>query len=135
MTCVETFATLRIFSKDIEPDIIENRLGLLATKMIPIDPNSRYRPRRESHLWSWTTEGIIDSTDNVEHINAILQLLEGKESLLSELRKDGCATDIFCFWISSGQGGPFLELKTMESLLKFGLEISWDIYFDDENEK
>lgn len=33
MPCTETFATLRIFSKDLAQDIIGKQLDLLATKM------------------------------------------------------------------------------------------------------
>ena len=135
MGCTETFATFRIFSKDIAPDVIGKRLGLDATEMIPLDPNSRYRPRRENHFWSWTTEKKISSSDNSDHIWVIINLLAGKENLLSELRKDGCSTDVYCYWVSNGQGGPLLDLKIMESLLKLGLEIAWDIYFEDEAEK
>jgi hypothetical protein len=134
MACTETYAALRIFSKNISPDIIGMRLGFSATEMIPLDPNSRYKVRRECNFWSWSTKGIIDSTDNIEHLYKIIEHLKGKENLMSELREDGCSTDIFCYWSSTGQGGPFLDIKTMESFVKLGLEISWDMYFDGEDE-
>ena len=134
MACTETYATLRIFSKNISPDEIGKILGVSATEMIPLDPNSKYKSRREYNFWNLCSEGGIDSTDNLKHLRYLIDRLENKEGLLSELRKKGCDTDIFCYWSSTGQGGPYLDLKTMESLLKLGLEISWDMYFSGEDE-
>jgi hypothetical protein len=68
----------------------------------------------------------------LEHVGKIIDILKNKENILLELRRDGCSIDIFCYWVSTGQGGPSLDINTMESLLKLGLEISWDIYFDEE---
>ena len=76
MECTETFATLRIFSRGISPDIIGNMLAVTATEMVPIDPSSRYKPRREYNLWSWSTEGKINSFDNLEHVWKIIDLLK-----------------------------------------------------------
>ena len=133
MACTGTFATLRIFSRDISPDIIGKMLAITASEMMPIEPNSRYKPRREFNLWSWSTEGKINSVDNLEHVWKIIDLLNDKENVLANLREKGCSMDIFCYWDSTGQGGPHLDINTMESLLKLGLEISWDIYFEDES--
>ena len=63
-----------------------------------------------------------------------LTCLKDKENILANLREKGCSMDIFCYWDSTGQGGPRLDIKKMESLLTLGLEISWDIYFEDESE-
>jgi len=134
MACTETYETLRIFSENIPPDVIGKRLGISATEMIPLDPNSRYKPRREYNLWSWSTEGKINSVDNLEHVWKIIDQFKDRENKLADLREKGCNMDIFCYWDSTGQGGPHLDIKTMESLLKLGLEISWDIYFEDESE-
>lgn len=133
MACTETYATLRIFSDVMHPDEIEKIIGIKSTDLVPKDPNSKYRPRRELNFWSRTTKGELESTDNVKHLELLLSLLNGKEGTLNSLRDSGCSTDIFCYWDSTGQGGPSLNVALMKELVKFGVGVSWDMYFDDEN--
>ncbi|MDN3637697.1 DUF4279 domain-containing protein [Simiduia curdlanivorans] len=132
MACTETYATLRIFSDEMHPDEIEKYIGIQSTDSVPRDPNSKYKPRRELNFWSRTTEVDLNSTDNVKHLELLLSLLNGKEGELSSLRDSGCSTDIFCRWDSTGQGGPRLSVAMMKELVKYGLGISWDMYFDEE---
>jgi len=101
--------------------------------MRAIEPDSKYKNRRIFHFWAFTTEQISDSLKNIEHIELILSALEGKSENMEMLRKCGCDTDIFCYWDSTGQGGPIVTVDLMERLINFGLAVSWDIYFDDED--
>ncbi|WP_020412740.1 DUF4279 domain-containing protein [Microbulbifer variabilis] len=133
MACTETYATLRIFSDEMHPDDIEKHIGIKSTDSVPRDLNSKYKSRREFNFWSRTTENDLNSTDNVEHLEFLLSLLKGKESRLSFLQDSGCMTDIFCRWDSTGQGGPSLSVAMMNELVKLGLSVSWDMYFDDED--
>ena len=132
MACTETFSTLRIHSSDISPDEISLILGLNATKVSVRDPKSKYKPVRETHYWALCSEKRISSTNNHDHIQFILDSISGKFEQLNELRLRGCKTDISNFWTSTGQGGPNLSLEIMQALLKYGLPIYWDMYFDDE---
>lgn len=134
MSCLETYATLRIFSGSMHPDEIESMLGLAATRKAPRDQTSRYRHRREANGWFFSTEGSVDSRDNDVHLGAIITLLTPRAEALRRLQSLGCETDIFCYWVSSGQGGPGLEVKMMEHLCSLRLAISWDMYFGDESE-
>ena len=134
MTCLETFATLRIFSDSMHPDEIERILAIPGTKKIPRDPSSPYRPRRETNLWEWCTREIMDSTDNSAHLAALIDRLVPRGHALGELRARGCQTDICNYWVSSGQGGPWLDIGTMRTLVDLGLPIWWDVYFADEQE-
>ena len=99
-----------------------------------MDPDSRYRNRREQHFWSWSTFERNDSTDHIDHLNQIFEQLEGKCSVLESLRNDGCKTTISCYWDSNGQGGPWLDLVQIKQLAEFGLDIWWDIYFVQSDE-
>ncbi len=130
MTCIETYATLRIFSATMHPKVIGETLVLDATDTIPIDPSSKYRVRRETNYWCWSTQHRVASTDNAEHLAAILEAFGDKQGQLQALRDSGCETDISCFWVSTGQGGPSIEVATMGELAQLGLPISWDIYFE-----
>src|SRR5262245_26511533 len=114
MTCIETYATLRIFSRTVGPAAIGASLGIEATELVPLDPASKYRPRRETNYWAWCTrQHVVSKTDNALHIAAILERVRGKESQLRQLRSVGCETDICCYWVSDGQGGPSLDVQVM----------------------
>lgn len=134
MACTETYATLRIFSADVHPDKIGELLGVEATRTVPRDPDSKYRVRREWHMWSWQTRDVVESTDNTEHLAEIVRQLDGRSQLLRELREMGCQTDIFCYWVSNGQGGPSLDVDMMGNLHELGLPVTWDMYFGGEDE-
>jgi hypothetical protein len=134
MSCLETYATLRIFSADLTPDVISERLGVAATEAIPRDPASKYKVRREANFWGWSTEGRVESTDNQLHVRAILAMLEGKAPLLRALRASGCEIDVSNYWVSNGQGGPNLEASDLDGLSSLSLPIWWDVYFGEQPE-
>ena len=129
MSCRETYATLRIFSKTIDPGEIRRVLDLDAIRSKPLVPESKYRPRRENHFWAWSTRTKVDSKDGLEHVRAVICALAGKEQKLGELRNAGCDIDVCCYWASSGQGGPLLDVAALTELARLGLEIWWDVYF------
>ena len=129
MACLETYASLRIFSGSVHPDQVSAVLAIEPTLSRPIDPSSKYRHRREHHYWDWESRTAEQSTDNLAHVNALLDSLQGKGAALEHLRDLGCAIDICCYWVSSGQGGPSLDLPTIEKLARLKLPIWWDIYF------
>lgn len=134
MSCIETFATLRIFSKTMSPIVIGEQLGLDATEMLPIDQESRYKPRREANYWGLCTKGQVESKDNLLHIAALINELKNKSSQLERLRESGCQIDICNYWVSTGQGGPYLDAATIEALSSLRLDIWWDIYFSEIDE-
>ncbi len=134
MACTETFSTLLIFSVDIPPEEISAALELKATDIWVKDPTHKYRHKRERNIWKLCTDKLCSSVDNLEHIEVILNQLDGKEAALQELRDLGCVTRITNYWDSDGQGGPSLTPLLMQKLSDFGVEILWDVYFDDESE-
>ena len=129
MSCLETYATLRIFSQTMHPLEISRVLGLEATRSKPLDQNSKYRTRRENNFWAWSTRTQLDSENGLEHIRALLDALAGRQQKLEELRSSGCDIDVCCYWVSSGQGGPLLDVSALSELARLGLEIWWDVYF------
>lgn len=134
MTCLETFATFRIFSDLMHPDEIENVLAIEATTKLPRDPSSRYRPRRETNLWEWCTRSMVDSRNNTAHLTAIIDRVTPRARALKKLQIRSCQTDISNYWVSSGQGGPTLNVEMMQALADLNLSIWWDVYFGKEDE-
>lgn len=134
MACLETFASIRVFSTSMHPDEITRLLEIEPTVARPLDPSSKYRSRRESHYWDWESRASAPLQDGRAHITAVLDVLDGKESALSHLKEHGCEIDICCYWVSSGQGGPSLDSPTLERLARLGLPIWWDVYFGNVEE-
>lgn len=131
---LRTYVSLRVFSDKMTPEDIDEALGIVATDRVPIDPGSKYRDRREYHYWSWSTENRLESLDNLDHVHELLKLLEGKKPALDYLKARGCDIDVWCLMVTSGQGGPFLDVAALTALAHFELEIAWDIYFAREDE-
>ncbi len=134
MSCLETYATLRVFSHEIAPEEIGRLLAIDGSKLRPINPGSRYRHEREHHYWAWSTQSRVLALDGLQHVGAIIEVLRGKEVQLDRLRQLGCDIDICCYWVSSGQGGPRLDIATLRALARLELEIWWDVYFADAAE-
>ena len=135
MSCLETCATLRIFSDDVTPHVIMKTLDIEPTDSFARDdPYNRGRSRRKMHGWFWSTESKVISTDNAEHVRAIIEKLAGKQQALHRLAVMGCRIDISNYWVSSGQGGPILEPDKMRVLAEMGIAIWWDVYFGQDKD-
>lgn len=63
----------------------------------------------------------------------ILSSLEGKEEAIASLQGQGCKLDITSYWVSTGQGGPWLMPQQILKLGRLGIGVWWDIYFSAED--
>lgn len=133
MACNLTYATLRISSVEMSPDKITDIIGITPTSVRCIEPESKYKHRREFNYWAFCTKELSGSTNNKEHIEIILNMLNEKQSQMNLLVESDCSSDIFCFWNSTVQGGPSMDVSLMSKLVSLGLDITWDMYFDDES--
>ena len=134
MSCTKTFASLRIFSKNISPTEMTFALKILPTNQRPRDIGSKIRSHRDTHYWNWSTEGRVNSNKTSEHLDVIIELLDEKQGAIYKLQEQGCQIDIFCFWSFDGQGVISLPTNTMGQLVKLGIGVHWDVYYDDETE-
>jgi hypothetical protein len=64
----------------------------------------------------------------------ILAALKDQAGVMKLLRATGCTVDIVSYWLSSGQGGPWLMPEQMMKLGRLGIPVWWDIYFADEDQ-
>jgi hypothetical protein len=136
-SCVETYATLRIFSDELTPDQVSGKLGLEPTtsfrKGEPISPRVP-RPRPE-HGWLFCTDGLVDSKDTRRHIDWLLDKITPKADAFARITRGGSRSDIYSFWVSAhGQGGPTLSIHQMHRLVMLGLECTYDVYFASDGE-
>jgi Domain of unknown function (DUF4279) len=134
-TCVETHSTLRVFSDAISPDEITNLLQIEPTDAFRKgDSHARGKLQRKANGWFYTTQKRCDSKDTRRHIDMILAALEGKLAAVETLHKQGCKVDITSYWVSTGQGGPWLMPQQMLKLGRLGIEVWWDVCFESKNE-
>src|SRR3974390_2933822 len=129
-TCAETYSTLRIFSDKIPPDEITRILGIEPTRAFSKgDAYSRRKLERKSNGWFYSTKELSKSKDTRKHIDFILAAIDGKEDAIRSLCNQGCKIDLCSYWVSTGQGGPWLVPCQMLKLGNLGIEIWWDVYF------
>src|SRR5262245_898960 len=124
-TCGRTFATLRVYHTDLDPDWVTQLLG-----MEPTRTQRKGQPFMKGVLrtgaWFVRTEGVLASKDVCRHIDWLLDRLAGKTEAL---REAGCRIDIFCYWLSAqGHGGPTLYPATLKQLGELGIEVGFDVY-------
>jgi hypothetical protein len=116
----------------MSPYDISEKLSIEATGGYNLDPTSKARPRRDNNYWCWPTDLYQDPTDNISHIQRLIDKFSNKIAELDDLRNSGCKIDVCCYIVTTGQGGPELDIKTMQSLCNLGLNIWWDVYMDDK---
>ena len=134
-TCAATYSTLRVFSDELAPDEI--------TKILQIEPTRTFRKgdshtggrlQRKTNGWFYSTEKLCDSKDTRRHIDMILVALDGKGDPIDKIHDLDCKIDITSYWVSTGQGGPWLMPNQMLELGRLGIGVWWDIYFKGKNE-
>jgi hypothetical protein len=134
-TCVETFSTLYIFSNDLDPEYITDQLGIEPTSSFRKgDVHGRGKLHRKANGWFFRTKSLSRSRDTRRHLDLILAALEGKDVALKTLQAQGCEVSITTYWVSVGQGGPWLMPHQMLRLGTLGINIWWDVYFADDGE-
>jgi hypothetical protein len=134
-TCVKTCSTLRILSDDVLPEQITEVLGIQPTKAFRKgEPHSGGKLLRKMNGWFYSTKNLSTSRDSRRHLDMILNALNCKEQQIKNLQARGCRTDITSYWVSCGQGGPWLMPAQMLRLGTLNIDIWWDIYFSSEGE-
>jgi len=136
-SCVETYATLRIFSDDSPPEEISAQLALEPTTSFKKgEPfSARVQRPRPQHGWLLCTKGLVDSKDTRRHIDWLLDRVFPVASAFARVTKDGTLSDVYSFWVSArGQGGPMLSPSQMQRLATLGVECMYDVYFRGNDE-
>lgn len=129
-TCERAYASLRIFSSELEPEAIDSLLGGEHSTGYRIgDPiSSRSGGLRTTNAWILSSEKHVDSRDLSRHIDWLLDSVDLDE-LVALGPERSASMDIFCFWESkSGHGGPRLHPGLMTRLGRLNLEIGFDVY-------
>jgi Domain of unknown function (DUF4279) len=133
-TCERTYATLRIYTKNMEPDEVTRLLEVAPTGSVTRSGVILDGPSKGTvgklNGWFLSTKERVDSKDLRRHVDCLLQSLEGLQDKLRSLQAmPDVFMDVSCYWLSkSGHSGPMLSPKQMRSLCDLNLEIWFDCY-------
>lgn len=133
-TCEFTFAELRIYGHDLDPEEITATLGLQPTTSQKRGELKTGRfSTRTTPIGGWflSSEGVIHSKDVRDHLAWLLRLIAPKSDQLRLLQdRDDTRMSVDCIWWSAhATGGPALWPEQMRVLSELNLECSFDISF------
>jgi hypothetical protein len=123
-----TFATFRVFSRDLDPDEVSRALNIEPTRSFRAgDKRDVGAPYRRGG-WLLSTEDFA-SRDVREHVDRLLDRLQPAAPALAHLVEGGAQCNVVCYWSTdNGQGGPQLDPAQMAGLAGLHLPILFDVY-------
>lgn len=124
-TCYETYTTLSIYTKEINPNYITDFLNINASKIVIKDE----KIKKGVNGWFLSSEEEVKSKDSRRHFDWILDIIYSKKEKLCELKEKGFDISISCFWSSmNGIGGPTLSPYQLRKLSDLDIEVFFEFY-------
>jgi hypothetical protein len=139
-TCERTCAELRVYTGEMDPDWVTQRLRVSPTRICKKGERKVNSLGRERVVklngWSLSSEGRSSSLDLRRHLDWLLDKLEPGASQLRELQYvPGVTMYVTCTWWSAhAQGGPTLWPEHLRRLADLNLECQFDISFYGEED-
>jgi hypothetical protein len=135
-TCSRTWVTLCIFLPDtIRPDEITQKLGVQPSKTHMTGEVYKGKVRNWPTAWFLESAERVESKDVRRHVDWVLEQVEPKAEIFSQLQSDGAEIHLSCFWGSAtGQGGPMLDPKLLKRIALLNIGITFDIYFEGDDD-
>ena len=132
-TCERTYASLRIMHDDLDPETVTRQLGIQPTwAWRKGELRAKAKVIARIGIWGLNTE-FIQSRDVRRHIDWLIDQVAAKKAYLQQLQAQGYRIDVFCFWLSNGQGGPTISPKNMRGLAELGIELGFDFWMDGDD--
>ncbi len=129
-SCEKTYATLRIYSGDIDPDEVTVKLGVAPTEAQHQGELRSCGRFVRVNAWFLSSRDQVTSTNLNDHLDWLLNQVLPKAAVLRELQGAGIKSDVACYWQSlTGNGGPTLFPSQMEKLATLKLDCWFDVYF------
>ncbi|MBF0548383.1 MAG: DUF4279 domain-containing protein [Candidatus Riflebacteria bacterium] len=140
-TCERTYAELRIYGDDLNPDNIAELIGLESTSSQK-KGMERINSLGRKYIfklggWFLSSEKYVQSKDVRRHLDWLLERLAPVKNRLFEIQEAvGITMNVNCIWWSAfGDGGPTLWPEQMQTLAELNLELVFDISFYGESEE
>jgi hypothetical protein len=131
LSCERTYVTLRIYPTNLDPDEVTTRLGIQPTEIQRVGDLIPPAFKRTIKLAGWflTSESVVESTNTLNHLAWLLDIVLPHQQQLYALQNDGHRMDVSCYWLrKQDQGGPTLTSEIMEQLSRLRLDIWFDMY-------
>ena len=126
-SCKSTYVTLSVYHGEMTPAELTKSLGMNPTRTCV--KNSK---RIKKNGWFLTTKDLVVSTKLEDHLISLLNNIIDSRRNLSETLTLGAEARIYCFWVSAnGNGGPVLSANTLKQLSELGIDLHFDIWFDE----
>ena len=134
-SCEETYATLRLYSNDIDPDEVTVRFGVTPTETQRQGELRGCGRFIRVNAWFLSSKDHVQSTDLKDHLDWVLNQVLAKKDVLRDLQSAGVKSDVACYWLSvTENGGPTLFPEQMEKLAALKLDCWFDVYFHKDKE-
>ncbi len=135
-TCKSTSVLLHISHASLQPDSITHQLHLQPSwAWQKGEPRERKGRPARTGLWVLSSETAVHSRDVRRHIDWLIAHVQGRETVLQDLKNAGYQVSSFCHWVQlGGTGGPTLSPRNMRGLADLGLELGFEFWSEDEDD-
>ena len=135
-TCSRTWVTLCIFLPDTtSADELTQKLGVQPSKIRVKGEFYNGKIRNWPTAWFLESAEKLESKDVRRHIDWVLEQVEHKPEVFTQLQGDGAEIHLSCFWgAATGQGGPMLDPQILKRMALLNIGIAFDIYFEGDDE-
>ena len=125
--------SLRVMGKDLNPDVVTDRLGISPTyghRRGDANVSSSGRLLGERSEGIWIFEFDVDPLKTIDdNLRMVTRLLDGKQEMLSSFNREGFRTDVMIgVFDIEGPIGFSISSDTALALGSLGLKIEFDIY-------
>lgn len=130
-------ATLRFFGPTLDPQTVTALLGHNPSYAhLPGERRNRVGKPIPHGMWLLTSEKQVESTDPEDHMNWLLDQVEGgAKKLLSYLQSRGAEKDVSCSWEKEGNGGAYFSSALLKRIAAFDLALGITMYFLEESDE
>jgi len=127
-------ATLRFFGSTLDHRTVTALLGQNPSYAhLPGERRNRVGKPIPNGMWLLTSEKQVESTDPEDHMNWLLDQVEGGAlALLPYLQSIGAEKDISCDWEKEGNGGAYFSSFLLKRIAALDLALGVTISFLDE---
>jgi len=124
-----SYATLCITNETVTTEYISSLLQLTADRIRKPGDVLALNRTISSYSWFFGTKGKIHSEFLCDHLNYLLQILEGKKTQLHELASTGCHFCLLCF-VDCEFFNVCVKLpdELIRRISSFGFDLNIDVY-------
>ena len=126
------YATFILRGKQLDPNDVTERLGITPSRSFKRGDRRGEKGKWPFGFWSLESDGQIQSTDLILHIEWLINKLEPSASQIRELvHEQALDARISCLWISPECHHELdIHPRLIRKIADLGLELSFDIYCD-----